>query len=92
MHVGHALAAYTLQSYFDGTVNHPVPGGWQSIIIEAVESTKIAHPHSKLICFLDKKAFGAEPRKLIQNLLDGLGVSCTSKLDDVKYLWKETMK
>ena len=36
MYTGHALASYTLQGYFDGTVDAPVADGWQAVVTEAV--------------------------------------------------------
>jgi hypothetical protein len=42
LYVGHALAAYALQSHFDGSEANPVPGGWKAIVKEAVDSTRAA--------------------------------------------------
>lgn len=88
---GHALATYSLQEHLDGTVALPVDGGWQGIVREAVQSTQIAHPTAKLICLVDKKAFGAEKRKAVTSYLEELGVVWTSQLSDVRKLYDETV-
>jgi D-tyrosyl-tRNA(Tyr) deacylase len=73
-YVGHALATYTLESYFNLSEEHPVEGGWQNIIIEAIESTKLSHSKAELVCLVDKKAFKAPARTAISDLLDSLNI------------------
>lgn len=40
MFVAHALTTYALEGHLDGSEPNPVPGGWERIITEAIESTK----------------------------------------------------
>jgi hypothetical protein len=121
MHTGHALASYTLQGYFDGTVDVPVEGGWQAVVTEAVArsvlrsmvaldalcytshtcplnllvpplfivSTRAAHPTARCVVVLDKKAFGAENRRAIVALLEGLGVEWTHNVSDVRKMYDD---
>lgn len=88
IYCGHALATYTLEGYFDGTAEGPIEGGWEAVIDEAISSTKITHPDSKLIVFLDKKAFGSAGKKLISSHLEKQGIMVTNTLNDVKSLLK----
>lgn len=44
MYLGHALTTYSLQPYFDNTVEAPVEGGWKHIIKEALDSTRVTFP------------------------------------------------
>ena len=72
--VGHALATYTLENYFNLTEENPVEGGWQNIITEAISSTRLSHSDAELVCLVDKKAFKAPARVAIAELLDSLNI------------------
>jgi D-tyrosyl-tRNA(Tyr) deacylase len=92
MYTGHSLATYALQRHLDGTHRDPIEGGWQHIIKEAIESTKVAHSNAQLIVLLDKKAFVSEHKKSIISYLEESGIKWTHKVADVKKLWEEAMR
>ena len=70
LYTGHALTTYSLEKYFDGTVEDPVDGGWEGIINESILSTRIAFPDAEIVYYIDKKAFVAANRNAITALLD----------------------
>eukprot|EP01038_Epipyxis_sp_PR26KG_P004637 gene4637-6518_t len=90
LYIAHALATYTLQSHLDGSEPAPVPGGWQQIIMAAIESTLTTYPDGNLICLIDKKAFQATYRNSITLFLDSNSIKWTFKVDDVKKLWQQS--
>lgn len=63
---------------------------YRNIITEAISSTRITHPEAQLVCLVDKKAFLAEERKLITELLTEEGVYWTFKTADIKKLIKSS--
>ena len=79
--LGHAITTYALQAHvdqeFDKDVNEEkrlsqekqIPGGWKTIIAEAIKSTRISFPCTKIVCLVDKKAFKAAPRSAITDYL-----------------------
>jgi hypothetical protein len=58
--------------------------------MEAITSTKIAHPTAELIVLLDKKAFISDHKKSIISYLEENDIKWTHKVIDVKKLWEDT--
>lgn len=81
MFVGHSLATYALEPHWES--DSAVPR-WKRIIVEAVESTRIAFPTEKIACMVDKRQFLEKQRLLIGATLDELGVAWTFKSADIK--------
>ncbi len=103
--VGHILASYTLNSYFEeedvkgGNTNlshtdetkekAQVEGGWKHVINEAIDGTMKAFPTCRLVVLVDKKAFKSTPRNAIIDHLDSIGVNHTFKFKLSDYIQKE---
>ena len=86
--VGHVLATYALAGYFDEGDesdganeggSSKVPGGWQQVIVEAIDSTCIAFPTKELVVVLEKKAFKSAPRAAIIAFLEERSVKWSYK-------------
>jgi len=87
LYTGHAITTYALEGYFKGSVENPVPGGWQNIINESIESTRISFPNAEIVYFVDKKAFLAADRHAICSFLDSKSIKWTHSFTDIKEMY-----
>ena len=101
VYVGHSIASYGLQnllleaSAFEKEGQQQQQGAdeegaitWRSVVMEAITSTKTAHPSRQLVVLIDKKAFKADGRALITDLLDDLSIPYCWSVTEVKKLYE----
>lgn len=85
--IGHMLASYTLQSFFEEGCTNPL--GYQEIIGEIIQSTRVTYRDTEIIVFLDKKAFTAVNRNAIITFVNTLGINkIFHSVSDVKKLYE----
>ena len=93
IYVGHSIASYGLQSLllaastFEKEAKECPAITWKSVVMECINSTKLAHPSRQLVVLIDKKAFKADGRALLTGLLDDLGIPYCWSVSDVKKLY-----
>ena len=95
IYVGHSIASYGLQSlllaastFEKETQGEQAAITWKSVVMECINSTKVAHPSRQLVVLIDKKAFKADGRSLLTGLLDNLHIPYCWSVSDVKKLWQ----
>ena len=87
--IGHMLATYTLAEFFEKDCNNPM--GYQNIISEIVQSTRITYSDTEIVIFLDKKAFSVPHRDSIITYLNTLGISkIFHSVSDVRKLYESS--
>jgi len=91
LYTGHAITTYALEKYFDGTIENPVQGGWQSIINESIDSTKISFPSAEIVYYVDKKAFLATDRHAICSFLDSKSIKWSHSFSDIKEMYDKNI-
>ena len=94
IYVGHSIASYGLQSLLlaastfekeEAEVDTAIT--WKSVVMECINSTRLAHPSRQLVVLIDKKAFKADGRSLLTGLMDDLDIPYCWSVSDVKKLY-----
>ena len=77
--IGHALTTYALKDSLESSDER-----YKAIILEAIQSTRLSFGEMRIICLVDKKAFNADGRRRIEEILAEAAVEWTYKSGDIE--------